>query len=553
MNDEHQPHPQLMAELTQLRRRVKELESLEVEHSRIEKAFHLSEERFRQVISSISDHIYVTKVADDDTRVNLYLSPHVELLTGYPHQKFTERWDFWPLHVIHPDDRAKAAFQAAELSKGLNSEAEYRLIRQDGTIIWVRDSARVRTEGGEKIVYGLVSDITERKQAEVEIKKLNESLEQRVASRTRELLALYEVTAVASEALDLDTILERLLERSLIAMSSTMGTIHTLDETENVLRLDVQQALPPDIVAQVARVPLGSGLPGWVFEHVEPLLVPKLHIDPRAPEIASDYGLQTYVGVPMRTGGKIIGVLSVFGDVRHQLSVEELALLASIGDQVGGVIENARLRQRAEQAVVMEERARLARELHDSVTQSLYSITLLAGGGQRLARAGKLENVEQYLADMGEIGQQSLKEMRLLVHQLRPAVLEQEGLVGALQHRLDAVEGRSNVETRLLVEGSLTVPATTEEGLYRIAQEALNNALKHGGITSVVVRIGAEDNVVTLEVTDNGQGFDVSAASEHGGIGIISMQERAEKLNGSLTIDSAPGEGTTVKVKVKVL
>lgn len=133
-----------------------------------EAALRQSEQRFRQVVSSISDHIYVTEVTENGHHINLYLSPHIEPLTGYPFDKFLADWSFWPSIVIHPDDRAAAAAQAARLARGQNSEMEYRLIRANGDIIWVRDSGRVEKDAARRslIVYGLVTDITERKQAE---------------------------------------------------------------------------------------------------------------------------------------------------------------------------------------------------------------------------------------------------------------------------------------------------------------------------------------------------------------------------------------------------
>jgi len=553
MGDEDKSRSQLLEELIQLRRRNAKLEALETEQKRAEEQLRSSEELFRQVISSISDHIYVSRVVEDGHPVNLYLSPHVETLSGYPLEKFVNDWSFWASVLIHPDDRAQAATQAAALTRAQNSEVEYRLIQANGNIIWVRDSARVHYVDQEKIIYGVVSDITERKRAEEEIQKLNEGLERRVADRTRELSALYDVTAVASQSLDLETTLKRLLEQSLAAMRSQVGTIHTLNSKGDKLQLDVQQGLTPEVAAQLNSLPPGSGLPGWVIKQGEPLLVPDLFVDPRSPDLSRMAELQVYVGVPMRTGGQILGVLSVFGQAKQQFNVEEVALLASIGDQVGVVIENARLRQRAEQAAVMEERGRLARELHDSVTQSLYSLTLLAGGGQRLARAGKLQNVEKYLADLGEIAQQALKEMRLLVYQLRPTILEQEGLVGALQQRLEAVEGRSSIETRLLVDDEpLDLPAPVEEGLYRIAQEALNNTLKHSLASLVSIRIEAANGWVILEVSDNGKGFDFQTVGHNGGLGLVSMKERAEKLGGTLMISSKPGAGATIRARVSV-
>jgi signal transduction histidine kinase len=213
-------------------------------------------------------------------------------------------------------------------------------------------------------------------------------------------------------------------------------------------------------------------------------------------------------------------------------------------------VENARLHEQARALAVVRERERLARELHDSVTQSLYSLTLLAEAGQRLIGAGDRERVEEYLGRLGEIAQQALKEMRLLVHQLRPLVLKREGLVGALQERLDAVEKRAGIDARLLVEGTGVLPAAVEDELYRIAQEALNNALKHAAATLVKVTVRAEAEDVSLLVEDNGRGFDLQSAGSGGGIGLVSIRERAEKLGGSLKVVSAPGNGTTVSVSL---
>jgi signal transduction histidine kinase len=186
------------------------------------------------------------------------------------------------------------------------------------------------------------------------------------------------------------------------------------------------------------------------------------------------------------------------------------------------------------------------------VTQSLYSLTLLAEASQRRIGAGDWGRVREYVGRLGEIAQQALKEMRLLVYQLRPLVLKREGLVGALQHRLDAVEKRAAVDARLLVSGAIELPASAEEELYRIAQEALNNALKHASHTAVTVRICADEKAVVLEVLDDGCGFDLGSISTEGGMGLVSLRERTEKLGGELHIRSAPGEGTSVRVSLEV-
>ena len=397
-------------------------------------------------------------------------------------------------------------------------------------------------EDGE--VVGLVdvaTDATERVLA-------HQMLERQVAARTRELSALYDVMAAASESLDLETVLERSLDQVLRVMECEVGAIHLLDETEGLLRLAASQGISSDAIGEIDLVPMNSGLAGWTIERGEPLLVPSIAGSSRPLLAIPANATQAYVGVPVHARGRVLGVLSVVGKTERQFGEEEIALLVSIGKAVGVAVENARLYQQAEQLAVVRERERLARELHDSVTQSLYSLTLLAEAGRRLAQHGDLERVEEYLDRLGEIGQQALKEMRLLVYQLRPLVLKREGLVGALQQRLDTVEKRAGVDARLLIEGEIELPAQVEEELYRIAQEALNNALKHAAATCVTVCIRAEGDQVELEVRDDGRGFDPVTVGNEGGMGLVSMRERMEKLGGTLAILSTPGEGTRVRV-----
>jgi len=376
------------------------------------------------------------------------------------------------------------------------------------------------------------------------------ALEQRVADRTRELSALYEVTAVASESLDLNHTLDELLSRSLDAMRAKMGAIQLFNESANTLDLAAHQGIPANVVAEAKRVSLSGGLGQWVMEQKEPLLIADITRHPRAAKAAVSKEPHTYLGVPMRAKGRVLGVLSVFRETEHQFNVEDVALLASIADQVGVVVENARLRQHAEEAAVMEERGRLARDLHDSVTQSIYSVTLFAEAARRLINEGQLSNLNDYLMELSQTSQQALKELRLLVYELRPSLLKQEGLVGALQQRLNTVEERANIEASLVHEGPLKLSKPVEVGLYHIAQEALNNALKHASASAVNVRIVSSDDCVELEVSDNGVGFNPDAVAGKGGVGMTSIRERTERLGGTLSVVSAPGQGTSIRVQV---
>ena len=254
------------------------------------------------------------------------------------------------------------------------------------------------------------------------------------------------------------------------------------------------------------------------------------------------------VRVPLIYQNRCLGFLAGYYAEGSEPSETDITFLVTVTNHAAIAVEHARLLAQTQREAAFQERQRLARELHDSLTQSLYSMTLLAEAGRRLAEAGDLEQVKTYLNRLGETTHQSLKEMRQLVYELRPSVLEQEGLVRALQHRLEAVEQRAGIQTHLLVEEEWNMSASQEAELYYIAVEALNNTLKHAQATTVTVRLRANAQAVELEAADNGQGFDLDDVEGKGGMGLFSMRERAERLGGSLAILSARGQGTRIHV-----
>jgi signal transduction histidine kinase len=213
--------------------------------------------------------------------------------------------------------------------------------------------------------------------------------------------------------------------------------------------------------------------------------------------------------------------------------------------------EMSERKRASEVAAVMEERSRLARELHDSVSQSLYSLTLFAETGRQLVEKGDLENLRHCFTEIVSSSQVILKEMRLLMFDLRPAALEEEGLLGALRKRLDSVEQRSGVKAVLNMKGEAKLAPAIEEGIYRIAQEALNNSLKYSSASNIVISIEFKPDEIVMQISDDGEGFIVEEMLQKGGMGLTNMQERAAKLGGSLDILSTPGEGTNIKFSLK--
>jgi signal transduction histidine kinase len=213
------------------------------------------------------------------------------------------------------------------------------------------------------------------------------------------------------------------------------------------------------------------------------------------------------------------------------------------------VAENTRLHERARQAAVLEERQRLARELHDSVTQTLYGVSLYAEAASRALTAGETAPVASNLQEIRATTQEALGEMRLLLFELRPPLLEERGLYGALESRLGAVESRAGLVTELQGDGAERLPPKLEQELYRLAQEALNNVLKHAHARHVSVRLDVSADRAILEVADDGVGFEPTLRND-GGFGLKGMHERVERLGGTLQIESAPGQRTRMRVEV---
>jgi len=254
------------------------------------------------------------------------------------------------------------------------------------------------------------------------------------------------------------------------------------------------------------------------------------------------------VRIPVKSSDELGAMAESFNQMAASLQARTDELM----EANQAAIENARLYEQARTLATVEERQRLARELHDSVTQSLYSLTLLAEASRRTALGGDLDKVTGNIARLGETAQQALKEMRLLVYELRPLALESAGLAEALQHRLDAVEKRAGINAQLRVELGIALPPQVENALYRIAQEALNNSLKHAGANKIVVSLRYSGKQVEMEIADNGRGFAVETAQHQGGLGLVSIRERVEALGGTWSISSRPGEGTRVLIQVNL-
>lgn len=376
-------------------------------------------------------------------------------------------------------------------------------------------------------------------------------LEDTLAARTRELAALNAIAAVIGHADELQSILQVALDETLAVMGMEAGGVYLLNETECHLALAAHQGLDSALAEAIDCLAVGEGFSGEVVARGEPAIVPDLTQDPRLTRLTvRESGFHAFASFPLRAGGQVLGALFVLTPEVRTLSREDVELLTSIGQQMGVAVENARLLQRVREAATHEERQRLARELHDAVTQTLFSASLIA---EVLPRVWEKDQAlaRSRLADLYQLNRGALAEMRTLLLELRPAAITESALPDLLRQLTEAVRGRSQLQVSLRVEGAppaAGLPPDTQIALYRIAQEALNNVVKHADATKVIVALAFGAAGVLLSVADDGDGFIIDHDGHPDSFGLSIMRERALKIGAELQIESAPGAGTRVTV-----
>jgi len=308
----------------------------------------------------------------------------------------------------------------------------------------------------------------------------------------------------------------------------------------------------PDFQFKPGRLKIGQeGITGWVASTGTYALVPNVNLDPRYVWMVGSQ-TQSELTVPILVKGNLVGVLDVQSDQLDSFNEGDVELMMALASQTGIAIENARLYEDARKMAAFEERQRLARDLHDSVSQSLYGVTLYAEVAGQLLASGEIEKARQNLSELKEMAMDAMAEMRLLIYELRPSVFAEEGLVVAIQARLDAVEGRVGLKTRLNVVGNISLEPRMEENLYRITQEALHNILKHARAKEASIHIAQDDNSIYLEIADDGVGFDYEKCLDIGCVGLSSMNERAQEIGANLEVISQEGTGTRIIVRSKI-
>jgi signal transduction histidine kinase len=351
---------------------------------------------------------------------------------------------------------------------------------------------------------------------------------------------------------------ERLLRRLVHTARELAGARYAalgLPDGEGNFAQFITAGMTDEEIAAMGPLPRTHGLLGAMLESDAPFRTEDVRRDPRFrgwwpsahPQMSS------FLGVPICSRGDVIGAFYLTDkEAAPTFTDDDERLIAMLAAHAAIAIDNARLYERARELSVIEERNRLARDLHDSVVQKLFGIVLTAQSAATLldrSADGARTEVERLQA----LAQEAIAELRSLVFQLRPAAIETEGLAAALAKHVDVLERVHRLPIAFEQTGDPRLRPGVDEELFKVAQEALHNALRHAQARQVRVRLDERPDAVALSVADDGRGFDPDApALRSRSLGLTSMEERAHGLGGTLRIGSAPGAGTTIDLELQL-
>jgi signal transduction histidine kinase len=364
-------------------------------------------------------------------------------------------------------------------------------------------------------------------------------MEQRLVEQNRELATLLSVQQAITSRLERQEVLQMIADGARQLTESQFAGVYLLDG--ELMRLAVMsfncENQPVDIGTGYS-IPLNQSMARLAIQNGKSILISDVHSDPRIYRDAVERtGIRSFLIVPLMSGNRPVGILTAADKQNGPLTSDDERILTLLASSAVIGLENSRLYEQAEESAALAERSRLARELHDAVTQTLFSASLIA------------EVLPQIWESDPEEGRRRLEELRLST---RGALAEMRTLLQAeigdlFKHLVNAFSGRARVPVTFKLESSYSLPGEIKVALYRIAQEALNNIAKHADANHVILNLTCRPQQVELEVCDDGVGFEPGEASaEH--LGLRIMKERVEAIGAQLSIRTSPGSGTTVHV-----
>jgi PAS domain S-box-containing protein len=478
------------------------------------------EEQYRRVFESTTDGLILYSLEGSIVDAN----PAACQMHGYDYVTFVQ---LEPAAFLHPDYQARFQDFVETVMHSGAVQGQTINIRKDGTQFYTDVRGTRLIFRGKPHILWVVRDVTERVQA-------YQLLEQRVAERTLELSTLLDLSHSLASTLELEPLYRLVLDQLGLMVDYRCANIYMLQENQFVLA-DAQGAGSTEQAALFTQSLNNGAARSFLMGLTQPLIlldvldageVPKV-LQPMFQQMKDGKCGQTraWMWVPLRFKDEVSGGVSLGHPEPNHYTTQHSRLAMAIANQAAVMIENARLYEQAQNLAALEERQRLARELHDSVSQALYGIAL----GARTARTlldrdpTKASDPLDYVLSLAEAG---LAEMRALIFELRPESLEKEGLVVALTKQADSLRSRHGIEVATELCPEPEIPLAVKETLYRIGQEAMNNVIKHAQASQVKLQLSCRSGELVLEVQDNGQGFDPNGDFP-GHLGLKSMRERA--------------------------
>ena len=361
------------------------------------------------------------------------------------------------------------------------------------------------------------------------------------------------ILAMAAER-SVEPVLQSLVESARELLHARYAALGVPDEQGEGFAQFIYTGMSDELVARIGPLPRTHGLLAAMLKDTEPYKAKDVQLDPRFDWWPDAHPrMSSFLGVPILSRGKVIGAFYLTDKIgADEFSESDQETIEMLAAHAAVAIENAQLLERSRELSVIEERNRLARELHDSVAQALFSMSLTAEATVSTFDEDP-DETKRSVENIRDLARSALREMRSLIFELRPVERELEGLVSTLKKHLEVVRRVTGKDIVMHEEGYVPQPLAVERELFRIIQEALNNAVKHSQASHIGIELALRDERILAAVSDDGVGFDPSDAQiRTRRLGITSMEERSAELGGELTIESSPANGTKLQVVVPV-
>jgi PAS domain S-box-containing protein len=500
-----------------------------------------SEEEYRNIFEAASDGLIIYDIEVDSV---VEANPAACEMHGYTRQEFI---GLNPAVFMLPESHALFMEQVRTAEPGRVLESLIVHLRRDGSPFHVEVRRSMINYRGRPCLLNIIRDVSQRIQTE-------KILGKQIESQMREQATLLAISHTLASTLEFQPglILDQLRE---IIEYTHCGLFALEDSTLVTLAMrgtpQLEQSMPLRIQLQGPEtlVALFNGqksirIPDIWSDNVQAQFLRELLNDGAAVLLE---GMQSWMWVPLAAKSRIIGGVGVAHEKRNYFTLHHADLALSVANQAAITMINTELYGHAQALAVLEERQRLARNLHDAVNQSLFSAGLIAEVLPRLWERDQAE-ARRSLEDLRRLTRGAMAEMRALLAELRPSTLTDAELGDLLRLLGNAFTGRTNIPAQVTVVGQGVLPADVQVAIYRVCQEALNNVAKHAGASLVEIHLRHEDTAIELSIRDDGQGFDPEQTTS-GHYGLSMMHERAQGVGAQLSVTSQPGHGTELTVR----